>query len=296
MDSHRRLINTRSRASAAAISGALVVLCAAADATAQTIPDKPPRYVVDLANIIDDHTKQWLEAYLLDLATKTTVNFRILTIESTEGVPIREFALDIAHNRWKLGHKDKDNGVLLLVAVKDRKYSIEVGYGLEGTLPDGYCGRQARKLMVPAFKQGDYAGGIYRTTYALVNRIAKEAGVEIIGPPDGERPAAATGRPHAARRGSFASACCFQIFFLGMIMFVIASVNRQRSYYGRRGWGGGILGGLLLGSMLSGSRRHRGWTSSGGGFGGFGGFGGGGFGGGGSFGGGFGGGGASGGW
>ena len=66
----------------------------------------------------------------------------------------------MAHNRWKLGQKGKDNGVLVTLALQERKYRIEVGYGLEGVLPDSLVGSLGRELLVPAFRAGDYGGGL----------------------------------------------------------------------------------------------------------------------------------------
>lgn len=123
------------------------------------IPDKPYNHVVDLAGTINDDAESALNKYLLELEQKTTAQFVVLTINSLEGEPLEDFSINVAHNKWKLGQKGKDNGVLLLVSLQDRKYRFEIGYGLESILPDSLVGSIGREYLVPYFKQGDYSGG-----------------------------------------------------------------------------------------------------------------------------------------
>ena len=96
-------------------------LLAASPAESVTVPDRPARYVVDQAGVIDDQTEMKLNGYLQELEQKTTAQFVILTIASLEGQAIESFALRVAHDKWRLGREGRDNGLLLLVAVKDRK-------------------------------------------------------------------------------------------------------------------------------------------------------------------------------
>jgi len=152
-------------------------LAAASPAESVTVPERPARYVVDLAGIIDDRTETNLNGYLQELEQKTTAQFVILTIKSLEGESLEDVAIKVAHDKWKLGRKGKDNGLLLLVAVKDQKYRIEVGYGLEGVLPDSFVGSVGRNFLVPYFRKGDYSQGIFAAALALTGEIAREAGV-----------------------------------------------------------------------------------------------------------------------
>ncbi len=248
---------------------------------AQDVPPQPEAYVVDLAGVIDRANFQKLNGYLRELEQKTTAQIVVLTVKTTGGEPVENFAVSVAE-RWQLGQKGKDNGVLIVVAVQDRRAKIEVGYGLEGTLPDAFCGRIGREVFAPHFKQGNYGAGVYEGTLVLANRVATEAGAAITGMP--KRTLAGPRQ----RRGPG----CFSL----LILMVVFSSLFGRGYHSsrhRRRVGGSWLMWLLLGGMMGGVGR-RSW---GGGFGG--GFGGGGFGGG-SFGGGgggsFGGGGASFGW
>ena len=248
------------------IAGAVLLL--ASQAFALRIPDVPQDYVVDLAGIIDPGTERGLNLYLLELEQKTTAQVVVLTIPSLEGEAIGDVSLEIAHERWRLGRKGKDNGVLLLVAAGDRKYRIEVGYGLEGILPDSLVGSIGRDHFVPNFRAGDYSRGILLAALAVGGEIAKDAGVSLkLEPERRSRPARA--RPPGKKKTT--GGTVLQIIFLLFLAYMFVRHPRLLLFF------------LLSSSM--GSRR--------GGFGG-GGFGGGGFGGG--LGGGFGGGGASGGW
>ena len=237
---------------------------------ADKIPAKPANPVVDLAGIIDDAVETKVNRFLRELEGKTSAQMAILTVKSLEGQTIEDFSLAVAHDQWKLGQKGKDNGVLLVVALNPRKYRIEVGYGLEGALPDSLVGGIGREYLVPYFKKGDYSTGIYSATIVIANEIASDAGVKISGMPAVQKTSPIKKGNRAG--GPFGKIISLVFFLIMLIIFI----KNPRSF----------LALLLLSSM--GGRRGP-WSGSGGGFGG----GGGGFGGGG---GGFGGGGASGGW
>ena len=118
--------------------GGLVVLAALGQTLtgfAQELPAQPRDFVVDLAGVIDRPTFQRLNGFLVELEQKTGTQIIVLTVNSTGGVPIRDFGLQTGE-KWKLGRKGKDNGVLIVIAVKDRQWTFEVGYGLEPMLPD----------------------------------------------------------------------------------------------------------------------------------------------------------------
>ncbi len=235
---------------------------------AAEIPARPANPVVDLAGIIDDSIEIKINGYLRELQDKTTAQMAILTIKGLAGQTIEELSLSVAHDKWKLGQKGKDNGVLLVVALNARKYRIEVGYGLEGTLPDSLVGGIGRQYLVPNFKKGDYTSGIYAATVVIANKIASDAGAQISGMPAVQKKSTFKKRkPASGPLGKFLSL----VFFL---IVAIVFIKNPRFFLA-----------FLLFSSMGGRRGH--WGGSGGGFGG-GGFGGGG--------GGFGGGGASGGW
>jgi uncharacterized protein len=262
-------LRTKSKAFIAAVF--ICFLFASAGRPAD-IPEKPQKYVVDQAGIINDAVGNRLNGYLQELEQKTTAQMIVLTIPDLGGESIEDLSISIANDKWKLGQKGKDNGVLFLIALKDRKYRIEVGYGLEGVLPDSLVGSLGRKLLVPYFRKGDYSDGIYATTLAVANIIAKHYGVKIEGMP------VVTYRSQPASGGSPVSGFSTIVAIIFFIILGILFVRNPKSF---------LL--FLLFSSMGGGRGP--WGGGGGGFGGggFGSFGGGG-------GGGFGGGGASGGW
>ncbi len=231
---------------------------------ATSVPEKPLRYVVDLAGIIDDAAENRLNGYLRELEQKTTAQEVILTIPSLEGESIEDFSITIAHDKWKLGQKGKDNGVLLLISQKDRKYRIEVGYGLEGVLPDSLVGSLGRNLLVPYFRKGDYSTGIFTAAIAIADKIAEASGVKIEGMPTIKY------STQPAEKSEPASLFNTIITVAFLIVLGILFIKNPRLF---------LM--LLLFSSMGGRRGS--WGGGGGGFGGGGG-------------GGFGGGGASGGW
>ena len=257
------------------ISVLLPALAIAATGYAQAVLPMPRHYVEDYANVIDASDERSLNGILQELEQKTGAQYIILTVLTTGGLPIEQYALEHAE-KWKLGQKGKDNGMLFVLAKDDRKWRFEVGYGLEGFITDQYCGRVGREVLVPYLKEGNYSQGIHRANLTIVQKIASEAGVALTGMPKIAPPA---GSRRNVRRGL---PCCSLLPLL-IFLFLI---------FGRGGRGMGMW--FLLPFMFAGFGGHGGYGRSGsfggGSFGGgFGGFGGG-------MGGGFGGGGASGGW
>lgn len=249
----------------------LLVFGGASVGDAQKIPTLPTDPVVDLAGIIDNNAETKLNRYLRELEEKTSAQMAVLTIKSLEGRALEEFSINIAHDKWKLGQKGKDNGVLMLIALDDRKYRIEIGYGLEGVLPDSLVGGIGRQYLQPYFRKGDYTTGIYAAAVVIANEIANDAGVKIAGLP-------AVKKAYSAKKRAASTSVLGKIFsLLFFVIMVIVFIKNPRFFLA-----------FLFFSSMGGRRGH--WGGSGGGFGGggFGGFGGGG--------GGFGGGGASGGW
>lgn len=123
--------------------------------------------VTDNAGILSDGTRRSITALLKAHEDKTTNQIAVLTVSSLEGAGIEEYA-NTVFTAWKLGQKGKDNGILILVAPKDRRMRLEVGYGLEGTLPDGAAGGIIRDVMTPHFKSGDYNKGIDEGVKAVI--------------------------------------------------------------------------------------------------------------------------------
>jgi uncharacterized protein len=272
----------------AVLVAVLVVGCYSGLAARQDLPTLT-QPVNDLAQVIDASDAAAMDRMIRALQTATADTVIVASVKTFAPFgSIEEYAVKL-YERAGIGAKGKDNGVLILVAVDDRRARIEVGYGLEGFLTDGVCGEIIRTSMLPAFRRGAYGEGLVAATTEVVSRIAKERNISIADLPQPRAEQA----PHIS--GAGAAAIVKVIFVVIVIIFWLARSSRSGGG-GRRGGGGSGLLGFILGQALANAgRRGSGWN--GGGFGG-GGFGGGGFGGGfGGFGGGHsGGGGASGGW
>jgi uncharacterized protein len=126
--------------------------------------------VVDEAGIIDAEMELQITARLRRLEDATGAQVAVLTVQSLEGDPIEDFALQVAET-WKLGRQDKDDGALLVVAVDDRAMRLEVGYGLEPTLTDALSARILDGALRPRFRAGDFAGGIQSGVEAIAGVI-----------------------------------------------------------------------------------------------------------------------------
>jgi uncharacterized protein len=156
----------------------LLLLAATAGASAQpAIPELWGTPVHDEAGILSPQTIHALEQKLKLHEDSTSNQIAILTLPTLEGEPLEDFSIRVVE-QWKLGQKGKDNGVLLLIVTRDRKMRIEVGYGLEGALPDILCSQIIRNEMAPRFRQGDFDGGVNAAVEAIIRAIAGEYTVE----------------------------------------------------------------------------------------------------------------------
>ena len=238
-----------------AIALVIVAFVCSSPASTPQPPAIPRDYVVDLAGVIPEDVQARLNAYLKELEQKTTAQVLVLTVQSLDGQSIEEFAFK-TKEEWKLGQKGKDNGVLIVVAVKDRKYRLEIGYGLESVLPDSMVGSIGREYLVPYFRKGDYGAGIYAAALVVANTIASEEGVQISGMPGMGRPrGASAGRP----LGVLQTIMVVAFIVIALILFI---THPRQCFL------------LLLASQMAGGRG--GWSGGDGGFGGGGSFGGGG--------------------
>jgi uncharacterized protein len=134
-------------------------------------------YVNDFAQVLSSNTKGYILEQSIKLDELSGAQLVVVTIDSTDGQPLEEYALDILRG-WGIGSKEKNNGVLILLAVEDRKSRIEVGYGLEGALPDGKTGWIQDEYMVPYFSAGDYSTGILEGYKAILLEIYNEYDIE----------------------------------------------------------------------------------------------------------------------
>ncbi|WEK46607.1 MAG: TPM domain-containing protein [Candidatus Andeanibacterium colombiense] len=250
------------------------------------LPPRPDKAVYDGANIIPDADEAALDQQLGAYVAKTGNAVIVATVPSLDGDTIETYAPKL-YETWGIGSKERDTGVLLLVAPNERKVRIEVGYGLTPYITDILSGRIIANDITPRFKQGDYAGGIDAGVSAIVTQLNRT-------PADAKAIADAAAASQKARHEANGPTVFGVIFWIVMIVAFVGFFARRNG--GRRYGGGGIgsaVGNIVLWEALNAATRGGGGSSWGGGGGGFGG-GGGGFGG---FGGGMsGGGGASGSW
>lgn len=159
-------------------------LYAAAGLEAAEIPPKPQAdsniYVQDYADVISPASEKIIYSIGRELDSKTTAQVVVLTVPTLDGEPIESYALKVLRG-WGIGSRDKNNGVLIVVATQDRQSRIEVGYGLEGALPDGLTGRLQDDTMLPYFKQGQYDKGIVNGYAATAATVTKEYNVKLEG-------------------------------------------------------------------------------------------------------------------
>jgi uncharacterized protein len=224
-------------------------------------------YVNDFAGVLDAATQARLNDLCFQVEQKAHAQIAVVTVKSTDGQDIVSYAVAL-YQKWGIGAKGKDRGVLILLATQDRKYWTTVGYGLEAILPDGKVGGFGREA-VPLLRSGDYAGGVTLMTARVASVIAQDAGVTL----DNQPPTAATRQRPTPGGGVGAVVVIFILIFV--VLSVLSAIFRG----GRGGGALGFLLGLLLGSGGFGGGRGGygggGFGGFGGGGGGFGGFGGG---------------------
>lgn len=231
----------------------------------QEFPAKPNTLVNDYTQTLSAAQISELEKKLVAFDDSTSNQIAVVIIKSVGDYDINEYALELGR-KWGIGGKEKNNGVILLVALGDRKLSIQTGYGLEGALPDIYTKRIIENDIKPFFKEGNYYAGIDAGTNSIISLIKGEYKND---------------KPKAKGKGSKSAAGLIVIIIVIVIIVIL-----------RRGGGGGgsqVIGGrgvadAIFWSMLlgGGSGRSSGGFGGGSSGGGFGGFGGGSFGGGGS--------------
>lgn len=192
-------------------------------------PGRSQGYVSDFANLLSTQSRSAIEAELSAFEKATGNQVAAVTIKNLGGDTVENFAVSLFKD-WGIGKKDKDNGVLILVAAEDHKMRIEVGYGLEGSLTDSQSGSIIKNIMTPAFRAGDFSGGINGAVNAVIADISPgyASGTGIAAPPS------------AQPSGGFVWDSSSVSFFIFFIPIWLASVlARSKSW-----WAGGVLGGI----------------------------------------------------
>ena len=237
-------------------------LCLGATGALAQTPDVPTlaRPVNDVAGILDAENARRLEQTITALQAASGDVIVVATVPTIAPFgDIREYAVKMFQNGGRgIGQQGKDNGLLVLVAVQERRVWIEVGYGLEPYITDGFSGQVSRELITPSFRSGDYGGGLVAGTNALANRIAQGRNVQL------------QGVPQTAVRRSPKPTFSPNWLLIVFIVFIILSRftgGGPRSGIRRGGWSGWSSGVGPFGGGFGGG----GGGGFGGGFGGFGG-------------------------
>lgn len=254
--------------SAWAILVLLVVGQIAGQARAEVTVQDPGTFVVDTAGLIDADRKRQLEDWLKELEQKSGAQVKVLTVRKLDGEDIFDFT-QRQYDLWKLGRAGKDDGALITLALDDRKVRVHTGYGLEGVLPDAWCGETSRAIAARYFKAGQYSVGLYELTLAVARRVADDAGVKLTGMPEAPKP------PEETFDLGDLLVLLFIIFLIYLFIRSMRRRGRRRTMWGWPPTYGDGLGPITRSGWSGGGWSGGGW-SGGGGFSGGGSFGGGG--------------------
>ena len=188
-------------------------------------------YVNDFAGIMDSASVSDLETLIDGVEKDTGAEIAVVTIDSLEGITIEEYAVEL-FEMWGIGKADEDNGILLLVALLDRKVRIEVGYGLEGVITDLEAGRIIDEIIVPNFKEENYNRGIYDAVVTISNQIYGEE--ELIAMGEEQDSSSSSGGFFTGLPWGFI--CCFPIFFIIFLIVFLVNLFKRRCPQCRRFW------------------------------------------------------------
>lgn len=226
-------------------------------AAAAVISPTSDFYVNDNAGILTTTTKQYIMNTNVELQKKTGAQIVVVTVKSLDGMSIEDYANQL-FNSWGIGDKNKDNGLLLLCSYGDRKFRVEVGYGLEGKLPDGKTGRIQDEYIIPYLREDKFDEGIKNGYSAFLKEVADEYGVTI------------TGSEEATKQEEIDGVFGYILFIGFWIVWI--SIMIYGIKHGRGGpfiffgGGGGFHGGGFSGGGFSGGGGfHGGGGHSGGG-------------------------------
>jgi uncharacterized protein len=209
--------------------------------------------VNDYAEMLSQQEKQELEQTLKNIETNTSAQLVLLTMPSLGDENLEEYTMRVAEE-WKLGQEKKDNGVILFIALKERRIRIEVGYGLEPVLPDARCGTIIRNIITPAFKQGQFYQGFFDAFLAMNSFITGSDTVEQFAQKYGEE----------VNDTFIEIIMIFIIVFVFSLIFILGGRKSKRSGRGIH-WTGGSS---WSSSSSSSSFSSGGFSGGGGSFGG----------------------------
>ena len=204
---------------------------AAADSDSLLASLQPKGHVSDFAGVFDSAARDSLEQHLLSVKNQTGAEIAVVTLPSLEGGEIDDFTGRL-FERWGVGQKGKDNGAMVLMAVEERKIRIEVGYGLEGAIPDARAGRIRDEDIVPRFKEGAYAAGLANGTMAMAQLVMKESGLSLTGTPAAGVNSTSLVTAASTTGGLGMGGIVFIVLFFG---FIAAMIYLGKKYGGKGG-------------------------------------------------------------
>jgi uncharacterized protein len=241
----------------------VLLLACSTPLLAERVQDLPPpsNYINDFAGVLSPANQADLNHLCLQVDRQAHAQIAVVTIKSLDGEPIENFSTAL-EDKWKVGKKGTDRGLLLIFAINDRKYRIEVGYGLEGILPDAKVGDIGRQI-VPYLQRNDYDDAVAVAVQQIAGVIAADAGVTLNTSP----------RPAYAPAPQARPLSLGELLVLGVVLLLVIFVLAR---FGGSGLLGFLIGMFLGGGGGGGRGGGGGWGGGGGGGdGGFGGFGGG---------------------
>jgi len=212
--------------------------------SAQQLP-KPSGFVNDFAGVLKEQDALSIEKLAAAVKEKTGAELALVTVMSfAPYASIEEFSAALM-NDWGVGERGKDNGVLFVLAMSERESKIEVGYGLEGAIPDSAAGRILDTAVIPAFREGDFSGGLLKGYRTIAAYVAKEKGVDI------ESFDLPQIKKNEGLRHSYGRFVFFIFFIFAFIAIIVSQVMVRRNLirYG--------LGSVRAGSFGSGSSFSR---------------------------------------
>ncbi len=212
-------------------------------------------YVNDFAQVLDGRAQGALEDVFTQLDQKAKAQVAVAVVKNLEGKDIESYATGLFQN-WGIGKNGQNHGALILVSIEDRRARIEVGYGLEGILPDGLCGQIMDTQMIPYFKAGDYSEGIVRGAMTVASIVAKDAGVKLT--VSSELSQSRPAHPRGALLLQFIIFLVFAILFVRHpILFLMFFSGGRGGGFGGGGFGGGFGG--FGGGLSGGGGSSRSW-------------------------------------
>ncbi len=228
----------------------------------------PQGYVNDFAGVLNGATVSEITRLSTEVDQKAKAQIAVVTVKTLDGDPVEDFANRL-FQKWGVGYKGTDRGVMVLMATQDHKYWTEVGYGLEPVLPDGKVGGFGRD-MLPYLRRGDYNSALLQMAQQIAGVIAQDSHVSLNALSNAGTPAASSREPRSRNRGDPTPFFVFLLLMIGVPYLITKTFMRSST----RGWGrsGGWRGGYWGGGYWGGGGfGGGGFGGGGGGFGGFGG-------------------------